>query len=194
MKKKVLGYIVKFRKKSFDEAKFVYILAGIVLVCTISLGIWFGYSFFISRSDGSAMVYIPEQTDEEEDCDYKRLIDGICVEYEKDVDPKLVAVMVENHVDARPQSGLSKARIVYEAPVEANYSRFMLIYPLGDDIDKIGPVRSARPYYLDWLAEYDNIMYMHVGGSPDALDIISERGLFDLNEFYRGWYYWRSKD
>jgi hypothetical protein len=83
---------------------------------------------------------------------------------------------------------------VYEAPVEANYSRFLAIYPEDTDVSKAGPVRSARPYYLDWLEEYGNPMYMHVGGSPDALARIYNEGVFDINEMGRGWYFWRSTD
>lgn len=169
----------------------IYVLAGFVFIAGIVLLMWFGFGWRPTVSEPFAR----EDEVVVEECDFVRYIDGICVEHEKDIDPELVAVMVENHVDARPQSGLSAARIVYEAPVEANYSRFMLIYPLGEDVMKVGPVRSARPYYLDWLAEYgDQIMYMHVGGSPDALSLITTRDIFDLNEFYRGWYYWRGAD
>lgn len=174
-----------------QTTRIIYILAGLVFIAGILLLLWFGFGWRPTVDEPFAQE---DAEVVEDDCDYKRFIDGVCVEHKKDIDLKLVAVMVENHVDARPQSGISAASIVYEAPVEANYSRFMLIYPLGTDVDKVGPVRSARPYYLDWLAEYEDIMYMHVGGSPDALDILKERDVFDLNEFYRGWYYWRSTD
>jgi hypothetical protein len=103
--------------------------------------------------------------------------------------------MVENHVDARPQAGLHHARVVYEAPVEGNITRFLALYAAEDDVAKIGPVRSARPYYLDWLAEYGEALYLHVGGSPEALERIENEGVFNLNEFYYGGtYFWRSSD
>ncbi len=166
-------------------------MAGLVFVAGILLLMWFGFGWRPTIDEPFAREEVAVVEDE---CDFVRSIDGVCVDHEKDIDPELIAVMVENHVDARPQSGLSAASIVYEAPVEANYSRFMLLYPLGEDVMKVGPVRSARPYYLDWLAEYETIMYMHVGGSPDALSLIKSRDIFDLNEFYRGWYYWRGTD
>ncbi|PLX26741.1 hypothetical protein C0581_03910 [Candidatus Parcubacteria bacterium] len=190
-----MGYIEKAKEKQFNEIQFLYILSGIIFIAAVGLIIFFALGYF--NGDDSAGVGRDRpvlDVVEEEDCEHRRMFDGICVEFEKDINPKLVAVMVENHTDARPQSGLSQARVVYEAPVEANYSRFMLLYPLGEEVLKVGPVRSARPYYLDWLSEYKDIMYMHVGGSPDALDNIKEFDIFDLNEFYRGWYYWRSTD
>ncbi len=72
-----------------------------------------------------------------------------------------VAVMTNNHVAARPQSGLSQADIVYEAMTEGGISRYMAIYwsvlPA-----KVGPIRSAREYYLEWLSEFD-ALYIHDG-------------------------------
>jgi hypothetical protein len=119
------------------------------------------------------------------------VIDGICVESVEATNSQIIAVMVENHFEAWPQSGIASARVVYEAPVEGNITRFLLLYTEDQEVPKVGPVRSARPYYLDWLAEYGTPLYMHVGGSPDALTRISEEGVHDLNEFSRGWYYWR---
>jgi len=94
----------------------------------------------------------------------------------------VVAVMVENSLDARPQSGLSNAGIVYEAVAEGGITRFMALYQ-GDLPSNVGPVRSARPYYVSWALGY-NAVYAHVGGSPDALSDIAAWGVQDLNQFY----------
>ena len=160
--------------KNFDETKYIYILAGIIFLVSILLFAWFGYQTF-----GNKFVQNDSAEDikkivklEEEDCKYKRKLDGVCVELEKDIDPKIVAVMVENNLEAWPLSGISKANVVYEAPVEGNIPRFMAIYTIDNEIEQVGPVRSARPYYLDWVSENGNAMYMHVGGSVDALDLI----------------------
>ena len=59
------------------------------------------------------------------------------------------------------------------------------------EVDVIGPVRSARPYYLDWNNELD-ALYAHVGGSNAALDLIASGVTFDLNQYYNGSYFWRS--
>ncbi|PIS41055.1 MAG: hypothetical protein COT26_00110 [Candidatus Kerfeldbacteria bacterium CG08_land_8_20_14_0_20_43_14] len=90
-----------------------------------------------------------------------------------------VAVMIDNASPARPQSGLQSASVVYEALVEGGITRFMAIFDHGE-ISQIGPVRSARPYFLDWLAEYD-AAYAHAGGSPEALGEIVKNRIHDIN-------------
>jgi hypothetical protein len=80
-------------------------------------------------------------------------------------------VMIENHADARPQSGLQNADIVYEAVAEGGITRFMGVFycnVLAGASNKydVGPVRSARTYYLDLASEYsDYPLYVHVGGA-----------------------------
>ena len=176
----------------FDSAQMIYLLGGIVLLVGIILGIWFAYGYFVNEKKDMALVNSQAEEQKNKVCNYQRILDGVCVETASDVNPKLVGIMVENHSEARPQSGLSQASVVYEAPVEANYTRFLLIYPANVSVSEVGPVRSVRPYYIDWLNEYGNVQYMHVGGSPAALEKITQLNINDLNEFYRGWYYWRS--
>lgn len=184
-------------KFNFDETKLIYRLSGIIFLAGFFLLAWFGYKTFFNKpvraNDMAEDIIKPIQL-EEKDCTYKRKLDGVCVESEKDVDPKIVTVMVENNLEAWPLSGVHKANVVYEAPVEGNIPRFMLVYTLDNEVNQVGPVRSARPYYLDWASEYGNAMYMHVGGSPDALDLIEKYEIFDINEMNRGWYFWRSED
>lgn len=184
--------ITKKEASEFDQTQIIYLLGGIVLLVGIVLGIWFIYDYFINEKRDMALVNSQTEEQKNKVCKYQRILDGVCVETGSEVNPKIVAVMVENHSEARPQSGLSQASVVYEAPVEANYTRFLLIFPANASVSEVGPVRSARPYYLDWLSEYGDAQYMHVGGSQEALDRIKQFGLNDLNEFYRGWYYWRS--
>lgn len=101
-----------------------------------------------------------------------------------------LAIMVENHSDARPQSGLDKAKVVYEAVTEGGITRFMAIFG-PESVSKVGPVRSARTYYLDWALEYD-AFYAHVGGNLDALDLIPQLKIKDLDQFkYGSQAYWR---
>lgn len=123
----------------------------------------------------------------------RRAIDGVYVpEDQSNFFP--VAVMIENMVSSRPPSHLSNANIVYEALVEGGITRFMALYA-GQmiTIPEIGPVRSARPYYLDWALEY-GALYMHVGGSPQAFADIRTYEVFDLNQFFNAQYFWRSDD
>jgi len=90
-----------------------------------------------------------------------------------------LAVMVENHPDARPQSGLINASIVYEAITEGGITRFMAVYG-PTDAPEIGPIRSARLFYMDWVKEYD-AFYAHAGGNEDALAKIGPYGIKNLD-------------
>ncbi len=119
----------------------------------------------------------------------RRLLDGLPTDVAP-ADQRFYAVMIDNMIDARPPSGLSKASLVIEAPVEGGITRFEAFFASDVQVAKIGPVRSARPYYLDWAAEFDAV-YAHVGGSPEALDLIAARRPRDLNDFYAGKYFWR---
>lgn len=90
-----------------------------------------------------------------------------------------VAVMVENYYpDARPQSGLINASVVYEAITEGGITRFMAIFGPNSS-PEIGPVRSARSFFLDWASEY-NAYYAHAGGAADALINIPKSNVYDL--------------
>jgi hypothetical protein len=103
-----------------------------------------------------------------------------------------LGVMVENSADAWPLQGPAKANLVFEAPVEGEITRFLLVFDASSTVDEIGPVRSARPYYVQW-ADALGAQYAHVGGSPEALTYISSLPKFrDLNEFFNGWAFWRS--
>lgn len=101
----------------------------------------------------------------------------------------ITGIMIENSDDARPQSGLSNAGVVFEALAEGGITRFLALYQ-GNDTTSIGPVRSARPYFIDWLLPF-NAAYAHVGGSPAALNEITSLNVRDMNEFYNGGSYTR---
>lgn len=118
-----------------------------------------------------------------------------------------LAVMIENHLECRPQSGLAKADIVYEAVAEGGITRFLAVY-LCDTAafdTLLGPIRSARTYFLDWVMEYD-AAYVHVGGAAcdasvdpraRALCQISSYGLRDIDQMGRYGsypYFWRDYD
>jgi len=101
----------------------------------------------------------------------------------------VTAVMIENTDDARPQSGLSQAGVVFEALTEGGITRFMALYQ-GENPSSIGPIRSARPYYLQWALGFDAAV-AHDGGSSDALQDFTSWNVKDLNEMYNGSYYQR---
>ena len=83
-----------------------------------------------------------------------------------------VAVMINNIINALPQSGIENASVIYEAPVEGEITRMMAIFDSVDGIDKIGPVRSCRDYYIDWALEFDAI-YVHYGQAVYAYDLLN---------------------
>lgn len=108
-------------------------------------------------------------------------------------DRRPLAVMIENAPAARPQSGLDKADVVYEIMAEGGLTRFLAVFLQGDT-DVLGPVRSARPYYIERMLEY-NAVYAFCGGSPAALNMVKSQGLAALNEFSIGRAaYWRISD
>src|SRR3989344_1535875 len=111
-----------------------------------------------------------------------------------------LGIMVENHLDARPQSGLSSADVVYEAVAEGGITRFLAIF-YCKDASYIGPVRSARIYFIHLLEAYGgNPLYAHVGGAntpgpADALGYIQDiewSSHNDMNQFSVPFpYFWR---
>lgn len=118
-------------------------------------------------------------------------LDGQAVSSTEDIVPQVVGVMIDNHPDARPESGLSQARVVYEVPVESPYTRYFALFNSLDTIEQVGPVRSARPYFLDINREYGDSPYLHSGGSPEALALLKTGIVWDVNEFYWGSSFWR---
>jgi hypothetical protein len=115
-----------------------------------------------------------------------------------------LTVMIENHSDSRPQSGLSKADVVYEAVAEGGITRFLAVFYCGAAAEEVtlGPVRSARTYFMDFASEYGDFpLYAHVGGAnkpgpANALGQIGDYGWLakgnDMNQFSIGFpVFWR---
>lgn len=106
-------------------------------------------------------------------------------------------VMIENHTEARPQSGLSRADVVFEAVAEGGITRFGAMFYCAAQIQDLtlGPVRSARTYFVDWASGFNFPLYVHVGGAnvpgpTDALGQISQYGWSlenDVNQFSVGY-------
>jgi len=105
---------------------------------------------------------------------------------------KVLIVVIENSPAARPQSGLEEASIVYEVLVEGGITRFLALY--WDNIpEKIGPIRSARPYMIDIAKGYNGLL-LHAGASPEGFSMLAEGDIEHLDQIYRSRYYWRSND
>ncbi len=96
-----------------------------------------------------------------------------------------LGVMIENHEDARPQSGLSFADVIYESVAEGGITRFLAVY-YCQDAGIVGPVRSARTYFLDYISEYgSNPLYTHVGGAntPGPANALGQIGDYGWNQY-----------
>ena len=104
-----------------------------------------------------------------------------------------IAVMIDNNIDAQPQAGLNDAYMVYEIIVEGGESRLMTLFKRVS-LEKIGPVRSSRHYFLDYALENDAI-YVHYGWSPQAQSDISSLGVNNINGISETTKeFWRVKD
>lgn len=140
------------------------------------------------RSVGSSKIYfnIPK--------DVVRNLDGVIIPLEK-YRSWPVGIMIENLPQVRyDQRGLSEASAVYETLAEGGATRFLAIFDGGNvQADKIMPVRSTRPYYVQWAREYGAVL-MHAGGSPDGVWEIHRLLMTDA-DYLRGKtskYFWRT--
>jgi hypothetical protein len=133
-----------------------------------------------------AVVEAPPETTE------ASRLTGIKYPLEDKVNERTVTgVMIENSPDARPQSGLRDAGVVYEAVAEGGITRFLALFQ-DTAPTYVGPVRSVRPYYLDFLGPY-NAAIAHVGGSGEALAQIRDQKIKDLDQFSNPGPYWRER-
>lgn len=111
--------------------------------------------------------------------------------------------MIDNNVNAQPHSSLNKTYLVYEIIVEGGETRLMALFKgvdlAGGDVT-VGPIRSARHYFIDYALENDAI-YAHLGQSPRAEEYIKNFNVADINgQIYdtgkprtASSFYWREK-
>lgn len=99
-----------------------------------------------------------------------------------------IVVMLDNQYSARPQAGLDQADVIFEILAEGLITRYMAVF-YGEYPESIGPVRSARPYFVEKAAEF-NPFYVHVGGSMQALSDIKKIGIADIDGLTSG-AFWR---
>lgn len=107
-------------------------------------------------------------------------------------DQAVTAIMLENSPSARPQSGIKDAGVVFEAIAEGGITRFLTLFQENKP-ELIGPVRSVRMYFVDWVAAFDASV-AHVGGSREALNELRNGNYRDIDQFFNGGTYWRSSD
>lgn len=178
---KVKRFFVRLRKLT-KKHKWLILLV-FTAICVGGFFIWDSYT--ATTDLGLAEIIIPQKKELEL---FPAPYSGLMVE-EGRLNVRPIAVMIENHPDSRPQSGLNEADIVYETFAEGGITRFLAIYQ-SQKPKEIGPVRSARPYYVEWADSY-NALYAHIGGSVEGLNLINTLGVSDLNQFSLGSYFWR---
>ncbi|MGI6678319.1 MAG: DUF3048 domain-containing protein [Dehalobacterium sp.] len=110
----------------------------------------------------------------------------------KELPLRPVVVTIDNYAAARPQSGLSQADLIYEIPAEGGITRLLALYYHGQ-ADKIGPIRSARPYLAAIAQEWQGV-FIHVGESPQAQTFFKRENLDHINEMFHPQGFWRERN
>ena len=166
----------------------IFLLAGV-----LAIAIPLGY-FYFGQKEGPAVS--PKTTGQGQSQQIiekpQRFLDGVFVEEGKESFRPL-AVIIDNMIDSLPPSGLDKASLVYEFPVEAGITRFLAIFDPEEAPQEIGPVRSARPYMARVAEEYKPL-FVHAGGSPEVVNKIAagSYSFYNLDEISMdGSYFWR---
>ena len=108
----------------------------------------------------------------------------------------VIAIMIDDLSAARPQSGLSRASVVWQAPAEGGIPRYEALFQ-DTDPPSVGPIRSSRLYFIAWAAEW-RAVYVHAGGSPQALALLNSsqgRGkvVYNADQFRYSKYLYRIK-
>ena len=170
------------KKRKLIAAKHILLTTGVVLL---------GAAMITACGKKETAVVdddLTEEIEEEEELDYEELEedDGnlslLTNEPLRDerVGKRPVSIMIENTKMALPQYGLNEAGVVYECPAEGGITRFLAFFDDYDNMDRIGNVRSCRPYYAYIAAEYDSV-YVHYGQSVQGKEVLSAGVVDDLN-------------
>ena len=162
-----------------------------LLVAILGAGFFVLLSVFPSLSGGDSSTERDQVFTRDSAPGGTQLLDGTYVEGKAEFP---YAVMIDNRPEARPQYGLGDAFLVYETLVEGGATRYLAFFQ-NVDVSRIGPVRSARDYFVPWVAEM-HAAFVHSGGSPQALAAIKLLSIYDVEEIsYLGTqYFWRDAD
>jgi hypothetical protein len=160
-----------------------------VVAFVVIAGAATGYFLYGALKDKRVDTSVPVTKQEEKsETPVKAPLTGLATDEEK-AKRRPLGVVIENSPEARPQSGLLEADVVYETVAEGGITRMLAIYQ-SKDSSEMGPVRSARFYFIDWLSELSAV-FVHVGGNIMALDEIAAKKIPDINQFYWSGYFWR---
>lgn len=167
------------KKRKLKTSVKIFIFIFIVL---IAVGGYFAYNKFISKNDEKT----PKKDKKEEVVKKLQIFD-------EDSKERPIAVMINNNHAAWPHAGLQESFLNYEIVAEGGITRIMALYKDVDTLDKIGSVRSSRPYYLDYALENDAV-YAHWGGSDQAYSDINSLKIDHIDGMtYEGKYFFRDR-
>lgn len=167
------------------------LIGGGVLVISASATAWFLLSAPVPTPTLDTKPI--KVTKKQAPIQYYSPLTGVKVENDSATKQATSAIMIENSPDARPQSGLKEAGVIYEAIAEGGITRFLAIYQEAKP-EIIGPVRSLRMYYLDWATPFQASI-VHFGGSAGSLNEVGNGQYRNLDLMQNSTnYYWRAND
>lgn len=172
------------------KQRIIFICATVFVLAAVGVGLF----FVLHKSKPAPVAYRPVQKTAPKPVAPKPIpptsnLTGLPIADASVNDRPVTAVMIENSTFARPQSGLDQAGVVFEAVAEGGITRFVALFQ-DSAPGYIGPVRSVRPYYIQWLMGFDAAV-AHVGGSPEALNDLSAWGTKNLDQFANGSFFHR---
>lgn len=162
--------------------KGVKVLVVVLLIVMIALGIVLALKVYEKQGKGEEIIDLGKKEVVQEKEEFN-IFSG---------NDRSIAVMIDNQSGARPQAALNEAYMVYDITVEGGLSRLMAVFK-GKDLEKVGPVRSSRHYFLDYALENDSI-YVHYGWSPQAETDITKLKVNNINGLTQSSTFWRVKD
>ncbi len=163
-------------------------LIVILILVVISLAVLLGMKFFYNNET--------EHVNENEDVETDLENDEEAVKTGIDIwpgDSRSVAVVIDNVGEAKPQTGINDAAIVYEITVEGGLTRLLAVFKDVDKEKTIGPVRSARPVFIDYVLENDSI-FVHFGYSARAQRDIANLKINNVNGLVTDSAFWRTSE
>lgn len=180
---------LKFKHSHMNTKQRILFWALIAALLFVGAGATFAcYKYFFKPPPTTKAVVVQKAAEPPKPTTEASRLTGVQVDPALNKRP-VTGVMIENSPDARPQSGLKDAGIVYEAIAEGGITRFLALFQEAQP-NYIGPIRSVRPYYLDFLMPFDAAI-AHVGGAPQALVDIKALGVKDLDQFANAGAYYR---
>lgn len=178
----------KAKDPQFEKPKNKKALVSIVVILLLAGTISFAALYFL-KPNLSEQNLDGDQTQTTADEIYYSKLTGREVTADE-VGIAATCIMIENSPDARPQSGLDQAGVVYEAIAEGGITRFMAVYQESKP-QYIGPVRSLRMTYAEFAKPY-HCSIAHVGGSDNALNLVRNSPEYrDIDQFFNDDSYWR---